>query len=200
MLGGPLGMALGTAIGGGLGGLGGSKVKLPGVLNDAEAGKIDATGPETYRSPVPRVRALARRAARKVVPQIAGAAGLPAAAAGLGTSALAATAIGIPGMLLSHATGDGESLMNAVGAPAEMGMRVPGAIAEATRLRMATSLAAKRKLARGIAGNRYSEFAELPPNIVSILKVRLKIAARKAGVALPEIPDAMSESLGRMWS
>jgi hypothetical protein len=153
------------AIGGGLAGgvLGGNSLTLPANL----------TGP--------RVRALARKTARAVVPPAVGAAvGVPAvAAAGVGLPAVGGAVGGPPGAVAGTVAGV-KAGMNAARNAADL--------ANATRRRMATSAVSRRKAAR--YGNPFSEFAEgLPTNAVALLKARLRVAARKAGVTLPPVPD-----------
>lgn len=190
-LGGPLGTALGVAVGGGLGGLAGSKARLPGSLGRAERGQLAPADTAGYTALGPRLAVQARKVARGVAPRVAGAmAAAPALGAGI-AAGLAGPAIGgaVAGPIGSTAGLIGGVALGIQGGDAAG--RAYDRTSRQVRARMATSAAAKRQAARRESRGFAEVFAEagLPMNAVALVKVRLMLAARKAGVTLPPIPD-----------
>lgn len=159
------GLTGGAYLGGKIGALAGGPLGL--ALGTAIGGGVGALAGRAWAGIArnARVRVRARQAMRSVVPGITGVAvGLPAAA----------IQTGIGGML---------------GAPLDTPGAVARDMAKTVRRAMATSAVSRRKAEQ----NRL--FAELfaddglPPNATAILKARLRVAAKKAGVTLPPIPD-----------
>lgn len=183
------GAAIGAAAGFGLSG-GNPLGAVAGGLAGGVLGGNSLTAPRNLT--VPRMRALARKTARAVVPT----------AAGVATAA--------PGVLGGATLGVGGGL--AAGPAGAVGFGVPGAmviggsldggnsVAQATRKAMATSAVSRRKAQRRNARAPFSEFADatLPPDAVRILKARVIAAAKAAGVELGDVPDEVVASALRL--
>jgi hypothetical protein len=179
------GGAIGAAAGFGLSG-GNPLGAIAGGLAGGVLGGNALTAPRNLTAP--RMRALARKTARAVVPAAAGTAvGLGGAIPTLGLQAATAVASPVAGAATAPV-----AVAGTLGA-AKVGQHV----AQSVRERMATSAVSRRKAERFrrkqgafSPSTPFSEFAEaLPPDAVQLLKARVIAAAKAAGVELGDVPD-----------